>query len=314
MSYIIFLDMLGARASASIDKNEYKSLINDFNDSLKNLELYLKENSSFYSIYGYSDNAYIEIEELDVMIYGLRFLRKNLMLNHRYFSSAIACGKLDTKLTSFKKHGNIMTFTGADVIDVYKSQSEFSGIGYRLSNEVIKELERIDGKQFFCTSIYQNDIDKLIFYPTFDISYEKTKKIQLSYIISDYISTTVMNSKAGRYYLTPIISMIKCLDDEAIKTELIDIVHLITLQNIPVAFKNNGYNEKYILFFLFAIFEKILSMNRSVNDILEYSNIILDESKFELEELIDELPHVPIQVISDLNKKELLKIIFNKKR
>lgn len=151
MPYIAFLDLTGTRASASISNDEYTDVIKDFHYSLKHAGSLCECN-----IYGYSDNAYIEIKELDDMIMFFRVLRKRLMQKHRYFSAAVDSGSLNAdRLPIGKNKGFSMMFTAPKVINLYLKQSRFSGIGISLSERVVEELNSDKRDGSFCSSVFQ---------------------------------------------------------------------------------------------------------------------------------------------------------------
>lgn len=308
MPYIAFLDMVGSRMAATISSKEYTQAIKDFSNALIDI-------SSKYdcNIYGYSDNAYIQIEKLDEMISFFKELRQQLLLNHRYFSAAIDEGQLQSKNIHIgKRNGSFMMFTDSKVIDIYLAQCKFTGIGYFLSSKVIERLKNNQMNNAFCPSIYQSFVDSTTdsFTSLVDMSYELVNIEQLSYIISDYITTTILDKRAGRYYLTPIITMIKCLNESVIKHRVHELIDLITFKALPESFKNEGYNTKYPLLFLFALIDYILSRSKSF-DSQAICSTVIKESNFPPQDLVKELSQIPTEVISNINKREFIQILYN---
>lgn len=312
MPYIAFLDMLGSKNAALISSEKYTEAIEDFNNTLFQI-------STSYEnccIYGYSDNAYIQIDKLEDMITFFQNLRQQLLFKHRYFSAAVDEGELNSSTMSFgKKRGSSMKFTDSKVIEIYLSQSQFSGIGFHLSQKVVEQLKKQSKSKLFCPSIYQTNFDSETsnFKSVMDISYENVPIKQLSYIISDYIATTILNKRAGRYYVTPIITMIKCLDETLISNEkdLEIIIDLITLKKLPEFFKNEGYNQRYTIFFLYALIDFVLSLDGSSYDIREICRKVIKDCNIPAQIVVGELSRIPIEIISDANKNKLISILYN---
>lgn len=312
MSYIAFIDMIGTRSSAVISNQEYKDAINDFNN-------YLQQVSTVYQckIYGYSDNAYIQIENLTDTVKFFRVLRDTLMNKHRYFSAAIDCGSLQAEKVDLKDKGFSMKFTESDTVDIYRKQCEFTGIGISLSNQVVKDLQKKQKYDEFCESIFQrcpSTPEKPAECSTvFDISYEPVIFARLEYIIADYLMALATNARSGRYYLTPIISMIKCLDKEVVLKNLKGVISLLSLQSIPDSFKLLPHIKEHALYFVFALIEFILSLrkNNSLIDAKKICEQVIKESGIASYELVKSLPLTSSSVISNVSKRECLNILYN---
>lgn len=103
MPYIAFLDMIGTRASALISNEEYTSAIDDFSNALKQVGDKCK-----CKIFGYSDNAYVEIEDIHEVIKFFRYLREILMNQHRYFTAAVDTGTLQAQQVLLKEKRDIL--------------------------------------------------------------------------------------------------------------------------------------------------------------------------------------------------------------
>lgn len=312
MPYIAFLDMLGSKNAALISSENYTEAIEDFNDTLSQISDMHKN----CRIYGYSDNAYIQIDKLDDMIECFQELRNQLLLKHRYFTAAVDEGELNSSTTYFGKgKGSSMKFTDSRVIDIYLAQSQFSGIGFYLSPKVVTQLKSQSKSKLFCPSIYQPNFDNeaLQLKSVMDIAYEKVSMQQLSFIIADYITTTILNKRAGRYYITPIISMIKCLNENIIENDdsLNSIISLITFQQLPEYFKNEGNNQRYAILFLYALIDFILSLDGTCYDIRRICKDTIKRCNISTNLLIDELAKIPIEIISYANKNKLISILYN---
>lgn len=310
MPYIAFLDMLGTRASALISNTEYEKAINDFNSRLETL-------SEEYQckVYGYSDNAYVELKKISDLVLFFRYLRDSLMMQHRYFAAAVDWGTLDATGCS---NGNFhsMKFTAPATVDIYKMQCQFSGIGISLSEKVVHGLKEYRMDESFCSSIYQKayiasgePVVSLIY----DLSYDSVSIDRLKYIIDDYLLTSATDVRAGRYYLTPLISMIKSLNVEEISQKLRDIVSLLSFSSTPDCFKSLPNNEWYSQYFLFALVERVfllrekdtsLNANQICTEIIRGYNINGNK-------LVSICSTISPAIISNENKRNFLKTLYN---
>lgn len=312
MPYIAFFDMIGTRNSALISSEEYKEAINDFNNTLEPIV-----QSYSCQIYGYSDSVYAEIKKTKDLIPFFRTLRDKLMENHRYFSAAVDCGSLGAKKTSFDENkGFSMEFTKKSTIDIYLKQCQFSGIGVWLSESVVSILKQEKMEKDFCQSVYQRypakDIESGIV-QIYDISYDEVSLDKLKYIISDYLMTAATSERAGRYYITAIISMIKGLDKNVVLYELKKAIDLLSLNSIPYAFKSNPQTEMYSVYFMFALIDYILLLRNS-DEPIDYEKMcktVISEYKIEQCKMIKTLSTIPTAIISEENKRNFLKILYN---
>lgn len=313
MPYIAFIDMVGTRASAMLSNKEYTEAIDDFNNSLRQVSSICQ-----CTIYGYSDNAYIQIENLPDLIKFFRLLRDNLINKHRYFTAAVDYGSLNAKRVPLDKNkGFSMKFTDPNTVNIFMKQCQFSGIGVSLSKKVVDDLIEVNKSKEFCASIYQQDsnvtTDNSNITSIYDISYEPVILEKLKYVISDYLLTTATNEKAGRYYITPIISMIKCLDKNILLDDLDKLVALLSFQTIPKAFQPLKYNNKYSLFFLFALIDFTLSLQENEDSVNKRAicEQIIKGYHFDYDLLIKSLPFIPLAVISNANKRTFLNVLYN---
>lgn len=315
MPYIAFIDMIGTRASAMISNEEYTDAINDFTNSLKQISSICQ-----CTIYGYSDNAYIQIENLTDLIKFFRLLRDNLINKHRYFTAAVDYGLLNANRVSLDKNkGFSMKFTAPSTVDIYMQQCQFSGIGVSLSKKVVDDLIGQNMQDAFCMSIYRqrpavNDDSNVI--SIYDLSYEPVILEKLKYIMADYLLTAATNERAGRYYITPIISMIKCLDKNTLINDLDKTISLLSFQAIPKAFQSLNHNREYSLFFMFALIEFTLSLrekDKSINA-KKICEQIIKGYNVDYSLLVKTLPSIPAAVISNTNKRNFLNILYNMKQ
>ena len=309
MPYIAFVDMVGTRASALRSSKEYTSAISTFAYTLKQLYEHFH-----CKIYGYSDNAYLEFQEYGQMVDFLQLLRELLMNEHRYFTAAVDTGSLLAKQHSFgKQNGFAMEFTSSVATDIYIRQRQFSGIGISLSDSLVKENEKNDT---FCTSIFHccdASADDLGFEEVIDLAYRPVTLEQLRFVFADYIVASSMNVRAGRYYLTPIISMIKCLDPSVVLNEIEPLVSLLSLHSLPSSFNKLTYIDTYSMYFLLALVDRVFSMQENSplvdsQKICEY--IIKNRNKPDID-LVGFLSNARESVITAVHKREFLEVLYN---
>lgn len=309
MPYVAFLDMVGSKSAASISNEEYQKSIKEFNSILNDI-------GSQYdaSIYAYSDNAYIELKDLENMLSFFQVFRQQLLLKHRYFSAAIDHGKLDNVITNNSdiEHERIsMMFTNPKIINIYLKQCDFSGIGFHISNSIVDEMKEHSLDDKICYSIYQfNPIDNMENYKVVaDLAYLSVDFEHLSFIISDYIMNNVLNKRAGRYYITPVITMIKCLSKAEIESNLENIVKLITLQKVPISVKDEAYNKMHVLFFLYSLIDSVLNIYNSQHQVYDICSKIIEISSIDPGILLEKIANIPSEIISNINKRYFIKII-----
>lgn len=315
MKCIAFLDLVGTCSSAALSNCQYTEVIDDFNSVLKQVDTYHD-----CKIFGYSDNAYIETNDLYTMIELLSKLRVLLQDRHRYFTAAIDCGSLEAEKIDFKK-GFSMKFTAPSTVDIYLKQRKLSGIGMSLSNEIVEHLKQDGKKNLFCQSIFQPcfcENGEIQVVPVFDIAYERVLVRRLEFIISDYLLTAASNERAGRYYLTPIISMIKSLDLNTIFDNSTNIIGLLSFSNVPKAFRQLSFNKKYSMFFLFALADRTLDIMLH-HDRFKAEQICEDiicayiKNGNNEEYIVKDLASIPTAVISAYNQQVFLQILYNMK-
>lgn len=308
MSYISFLDMVGTRANASISNDEYAAAISDLHKFMGKLAASLDG----CLVYGYSDNAYIEVKDLETMISFMKNLRKGLIVKHRFFSAAVGKGELRQKIIKIPKDkGYSMSFISPATVSIYMAQSKFTGIGVSLSQEVVDDLNKAQLTSAYCSSIYKGK-DENEFYSIYDISYDPICIGDLEHMISEYALTTIMNRRAGRYYVTPIVSMIRCLNLNELKTKTDKLVDTIMMKKISSALETECVKE-YSLLFLYALLGYVLSVGESNGPYIDSRSIfreIIDKCGIEQGTITNNLSKAPIGVISNYEKKKLVQYMF----
>lgn len=310
MSYIAFLDLVGTREAALISSQHYSKNIDLFAKSLKEIG-----NEYKCSIYGYSDNAYIEVENLYEMLKLFGELREKLRRSHIYFTAAVDKGTLNAKSHKINKAtGNIMTFENPSTAEIYKLQTEFQGVGYTISKAVCDDLKKenlensVKPSAFECIS-KETSSSELI--PIMDLAYDRIGCVQLKYVIIDYLKTMVMNARAARYYITPIITMIKSYDTERLEHDLDELVKTITFQNIPKSFINSSL-ETHKMLFVFSLIDYLLSMEEGLESTnIELCQQIIRTSNIPVEHYVKIIAKTSDSIISRLNKHEFIKILYD---
>lgn len=317
MPYIAFLDMLGTRAKASLGDEEYTKSVTIFNDKLAGLsEVYRGKT------YAFSDSAYVQFEHLDKMVKFFCELRSSLMPEHLYFSAAVEKGVLSSKPGSFENTNGFfysMKFTSAAAVKAYRMQSHCTGIGTFVSNAIVEKVDT-KSKQMFCSTIClmrelaDNEFTPI---PVYDIAYPRVTITQVKFILADYLITAATNPRAARYYITALISMIKCIKVSQLKNDevLLQIIKVLSFQTIPECFQKIEHNRTYINYFLFALIESSLSKinpeNFLENEAREVCKIIISEFRIDSDELIRKLSKIPSAIITDKNKNTFLSVLFD---
>lgn len=308
MSYVSFLDMVGTRSNALISNEEYTRSIKDLHETMKAVATSLDG----CKVYGYSDNAYIEVDNLGNMVLFLKNLRKHLMDKHRFFNAAVGKGELKQKIITIPANkGSSMSFTSPATVNIYMEQSKFTGIGVSLSQEVIDDLNKAQMTNSYCCSVYKEK-EGDVFYSIYDLSYDPIGIEELNYMLSEYALTTIMSRRAGRYYVTPIVSMIRSLDLDTLKTQTDELIDTIMMKRISAALDTECIKE-YSLLFLYALLGYTLSVEKSKGHLINSQRIfkcIIDMCGVEHHTITDNLSKAPIGIISNYEKKKLVQYMF----
>ena len=326
MPYVAFFDMLGTRESAKMSSEEYQNALNAFHGSIEQVIPCCD-----CKVYGYSDNAYAEFSSLDDVVNFFRLLRMTLIQNHRYFSAAVDSGSLEAQKISFNtpstskkkrfddQYGYSMKFTHPSVTQIYINERNFSGIGISLSCKVIDDMNSQKRFNDYCKSIYVKRIHEngaLEYEEVFDISYDYVTINDLQYVISDFIVTSILNKNAGRYYLTPIISMIKKLKINVIESNLQELITLIHFNKFEDVQGLTVYKDQFSLLCICALIDYIFSLKNESNGVnkIEMCKNIIKECKFAETVILSRLSTVPTAVISSENKQKFVSVIYNMKK
>lgn len=306
MPYISFVDMVGTKSYADVSNSDYENAICRFHK-----ELYNSAKRINCKIYGYSDNAYIEVTNLNDMIKFMRHLRKMLMKKNLYFNAAIGKGELNQKQVSMPEEGFSMIFTDPATVSVYMEQNRFSGIGACLSNEVVEELRSAKLFNNFCCSVHKSKSSDDL-YTVYDVSYDTVVLEDLEFILSDYALTTIVNRSAGRYYITPVISMLRSLDVDVLRNDFIKITEIVMMHEIKSVLCA-GHIDEYSWLFLYTLLGRVISLE---GDDSAHLNIpqtikgIIDSCKINHKMIIENLHIAPLGAITNIEKKKLIQYLF----
>lgn len=306
MGYIAFFDMLGTRAAALTSRDTYSNAIDTFHSAV----IEVSKNKAC-RIYGYSDNAYMEFKNIDEMFSFFDELRERLIKEHLYFTAAVVKGSLNANTKSYEK-GDIMQFTSPEAIKAYSLQSSFHGIGVALSDDVVKDVQEAEKRKnlnyTYCKSafVYQdgNGVENVKLQAFYDISYQNPSTYFMRLIVSDYLMASLTSERAGRYYMTPLLSMIQCLEPSEIEKEHKELCEIITLSEYRGLFDFRRIeSDRMVLTFFFL--GKIMNMTEIELD--EKKDIfceIMESARLSNEEMMKQLHVVPLEVLNMKQKKE----------
>ncbi len=201
MAYIGYLKLLGTKVLAQNDEKKYKEVIEDFNIVLEDMI----QNYSEVEIYSFNDCAYFEVQKENMLLSFCRCLREKLIEKEIFFNAAICKGELKRD-SSNSDNKALVKFLDPSVVKVYGMQSSFSGIGYYLDKEIIKDFDEEEIKNNIVQSIYticSPESDDFNYRECYDISYGREIGIILETILKNYVKTCIMRRRASRYYITP---------------------------------------------------------------------------------------------------------------
>ena len=121
----------------------------------------------------------------------------------------------------------------------------------------------------------------------------------------------VMKTRAARYYITPIITMIKSYDAERFEQDLDELVKTITLQNIPRSFISDLL-ETHKMLFVFSLIDHLLSTEEELeNTKFELCHQIIRTSNIPVERYVKTIAKTSDSIISRFHKHEFIKILYD---
>ena len=280
MAYIGFFDMLGIQSVAEYDYDEYRKSLEIFQEKVQFIcESEAKKHpDNKIQIYIFSDCAYIESTSLIQLVDFYSMLRSELFIDGIFFNAALCEGRLNAN-TSISKHVTSTIFESINTVKVYQMQNQYKGIGITIDKEIInKYKDQIENK--LVMSIFQPNAHELNFIEYWDIKYSKPSNKNLSllliikYLLSTYSKLRRYNSKASRYYVAAINTIILQLDKEDIVIEENNELFATEITKYILKLENTdvSYNL-FLLLFVNVLFDRICGNEK---------NTLLQESCFDL--------------------------------
>ncbi|MBN8675415.1 MAG: hypothetical protein J0L56_14895 [Chitinophagales bacterium] len=346
MNYIAFIDMVGTKNLANFDAAGYMEYITNF-QQLIILHLDKLENKG--KIHFFSDCAYIESEDPEILITFLSSFRIDLMTLKIFLKGSIVEGKLgaitgpesesdvkkmygDEVLRKFKtvrpqllEHKNQISgtlFYCNDIAKAFKMQDNLKGIGCFVHSDIIKISKSIEHKTV--DSFYVKDTHKNIleFFKDLKYSNEFISNVNaINLIIQVYARSNTYSQKYGRYYLTILASIINSSNFKKLSLNkndssksgkfLYEPPIFTTIMNLKKKFPLL-YEKAYGLEYLyFALLNKIYNDQSGGNETTkEILKIILNSKRF-INKYMNNLEALPTKLISDQNKGKLISDYFD---
>lgn len=212
MRFIAYMDLLGVKSIAAYSPNEYYQTIEIYQNIMSECILNLP-NQLLTDVYMFSDCAYLESEVLPDLIFLLRKIREELMLRGIFFNAVVTQGALNAKSKIENNVLNSIRFLSRDTVEVYNKQVSFTGVGISVDQKLINEPNIADYIVKSCYNVFtSDDKDKYkVFVEYFDVKYSTDNKITLGFIIKRFIETFCLDSRAARYYLSGIVTIMRSM-------------------------------------------------------------------------------------------------------
>lgn len=212
MRFIAYMDLLGVKSIAAYSPNEYYQTIEIYQNIMSEYILNLP-NQLLTDVYMFSDCAYLESEVLPDLIFLLRKIREELMLRGIFFNAVVTQGALNAKSKIENNVLNSIRFLSRDTVEVYNKQVSFTGVGISVDQKLINEPNIADYIVKSCYNVFtSDDKDKYkVFVEYFNVKYRTDNKITLGFIIKRFIETFCLDSRAARYYLSGIVTIMRSM-------------------------------------------------------------------------------------------------------
>ena len=307
---ISFLDLLGTKSAAIKNPDEYAKQIMYYKASIESaIQHFSKEDR----IWVYSDNAYILSSSADTLIDFYNDLRLSLNTQGIFFTAAISLGNMNPiEINDAWQNGAY--FIGADATKVYAQQASLGGVGVRIDEKLIKNIE-----DDICVSYYYQSHECTNLNTFFDLKYQLTSTTLLDYTLIQFIKTRYENIKASRYYISAIISILKSFDysDQSFMTnkQLKDIAELCSLSQFRKKHLDKSLISETSLFCL-VLLQCIVEKTDQILHPIEKMQIILNEFGFKPIDILDLFSDtITRSVIEKKNWKrlmdEMLHLVFH---
>lgn len=239
-STIVFLDLLGTKESANQSDEAYAEAIDQ-------LEYAIVENSDSIQlgdkIRVSSDTVFMEIGNPERALKFLSLLRTSLLKRQFYFKGAVKAGNYEIKeeITektmkdyTREKLENTCKFMklGPQIVDLYRLQERYKGIGFLLHDSYIKLLSERTRSALVCTSgFFENEgaAQKLIVFNDIVFSHHDIGTIideipsngemghdeGMAFIV-DFMKSCyrahLKSNRYARYYIPTLLSIVKSSD------------------------------------------------------------------------------------------------------
>lgn len=303
-NYIAFMDLLGTKAMAAADSEQYRYTIEAFHKIVNHLCNEYKSTE----VYVFSDCAYFQESQFERFCMFFKDMREKLLEKEICFSAAICKGTLQAKKSGKKKDKFIIVdFLNNEVVNAYSLQSRFTGAGICIDPDILKNPNcSVLSEQLLIDSVYANiskSDGKLVFKKCKDIRFQRSAESLLQFILNLYVKTYILDRRAARYYYTIYATYI---GEQEIATFLDDDMKLITtiIDSIKKICDFDG--KKVIIFLLINRLynawtcknkqKKLDEVNEELYDVLSYiyENMQMDQ--------VYNIREVSSEIISDTNK------------
>lgn len=172
----------------------------------------------------FSDSVYAFSRDLERLLDYLIYLRESLCAHGLFFNAVVSRGDLGSfNLQSSGQELPVfgVGFTDKSIIDLYLEQTLFKGIGIKINNQLINEVNEISSlkiaNSFYYTS-YPYNLKPYydIAYDVTNMSYDKKMKNILSLIIKSALKAYSVNINHGRYYTSLFFTIMDSYDSKQI--------------------------------------------------------------------------------------------------
>ncbi len=220
-NYISFFDLLGTKAIASYNPKLYFENINSFQQALQGCSSIL-ENSNF-QIKAFSDCAYVESNDLALLLEYLQNLREILFMKQIFFNAAVTKGQLKSPIQDNTNERIVcVSFRSPETVKVFTMQSQFYGIGVFIDRQMCSDDCKTVWQKYIVNSAYcigETDGVYNKFAPFYDLKYNSVSLQLVKFLLMNYLKTITLNKKAARYYLSALLTCINQLSYDSLVGE-----------------------------------------------------------------------------------------------
>lgn len=320
MGYISYFDLLGTRGFKEGDHG-YEENISAFYSEIRKGGTYLR---GVGEIGLFSDSVYVFSRDLERLLLYLIYLRESLCAKGLFFNAVVSKGELSShnpqmwNIPEVKVYG--VGFTDKSIIDLYLEQTTFKGIGIKINQKLIEEIEKLGtfkiSNSFYYTSSYELELYSDISYDTKDILYENKIKSILTSVIKSALKAYSVNISCGKYYTSILSTILDSYDCTQINwswdTDKKLFTSLPEIFNIIISIATGDYDECRNWVGIDALCLKIIDMiisSEKVND-SELKDIVGTFISYEyLKKYINSLNNVPNVFSSSSNRKKFIECV-----